>query len=511
MNKIKNFLKDYKLYIFFLITIAFFGTFAKLQYAVDTYSVFTTSTKESIKIFLTSGRFMTAIWFAIVGFLKLGNTARYLFSFGLAILFTTIALYKLDSLVKRFISNDFLSIIVTTLIIINPFSIEYFMYIEKGVLLFAVLLAVCAVEQFVKYLEGKELVKKNKKANSLNESDIKNKNDSKSKNYRKHLIFSGILVLLTTFSYQGVLAIYISIASIFIIKYSKNIKDFIINNVSMFLCYGLPAIINLLVIRIFFSNTRVNGSVNISEALEKIAQGSENMLYTYNILPKYFFFTMIIIATLISLIIIIKNKKISKIFGLIYVIILNVFLTLVPYIMQNTESIWMVARSSYAFASLFGLIILYTCVNIENEENIKTILFGLTCIVFIIVQFANFNKIEIAHYNLNYTDKMNSLEIGKMISNYQEETGIEVTKISIYQDESHAYTYQDIFASGDMNVSGFGPDWSDVEMINYYNGLKLERVEKSEDIQSRFEGKDWNDFSTEQIIFVEDTVHVCKF
>ncbi len=508
MNKIKNFFKDYKLYVFFLITIAFFGTFAKLQYAVDTYSVFTTSTKESIKIFLTSGRFMTAIWFAIVGFLRLGNTARYLFSFGLAILFTTIALYKLNSIVKKFISNDFLSIIVTTLIIINPFSIEYFMYIEKGVLLFAVLLAVCAVEQFVKYLEGKELIKEAKKDDPILEKD---KNILKNKSYRKHLVFSGILVLLTTFSYQGVLAIYISIASVFIIQYSKNIKDFIINNISMFLCYGLPAIINLLVIRIFFSNTRVNGSVNISEALEKIAQGSENMLYTYNILPKYFFLTMIIIATLISLIIIIKNKKISKIFGLIYVIILNVFITLVPYVMQNTESIWMVARSSYAFASLFGIIILYTCVNIENEENIKTILFGLTCIVFIIVQFANFNKIEIAHYNLNYTDKMNSLEIGKMISDYQEETGIEVTKISIYQDESHAYTYQEIFASGDINVSGFGPDWCDVEMINYYTGLKLERVEKSEDIQSRFKGRDWNDFSAEQVIFVGDTVHICKF
>ena len=80
---------------------------------------------------------------------------------------------------------------------------------------------------------------------------------------------------------------------------------------------------------------------------------------------------MIIIAALISLIIIIKNKKFSKIFGLIYVIILNVLITLVPYIMQNTESIWMVARSSYAFASLFGIIILYTCVNIENEEKAK--------------------------------------------------------------------------------------------------------------------------------------------
>ena len=186
---------------------------------------------------------MSAIWYAIVGFLRLGNTSKYLLTYGIAILSTTFALYKLNFIIKKFISNDFLSIIVSTLIIINPFSIEYFMYLEKGVLLFAVLLAVCAVEQFVKYLEYKDEEKNNTE-------------NVKGKKYRKHLIFSGILMLLVTFSYQGILAIYISIASIFVIKYSKNIKDFIVNNIWMFLCYGMPAIINLLIIRIFFSNAR---------------------------------------------------------------------------------------------------------------------------------------------------------------------------------------------------------------------------------------------------------------
>ena len=498
MDKLKNLLKDYKLYIFFLITLVFFGTFVKMQFAVDTYSVFTMSNKEIVNVFLTSGRFMSAIWYAIVGFLRLGNTSKYLLTYGIAILSTTFALYKLNFIIKKFIKNDFLSIIVSTLIIINPFSIEYFMYLEKGVLLFAVLLAVCAVEQFVKYLEYKD----EEKSNTEN---------VKSKKYRKHLIFSGILMLLVTFSYQGILAIYISIASIFVIKYSKNIKDFIVNNISMFLCYGLPAVINLLTIRIFFANSRVSGSVNFAETLEKISQGSEKMLYTYDILPKYFFSVMLIVVTVISLIIMIKNKKISKMFGLLYVAILNVLMTLIPFAMQDTESIWFVARSSYAFASLFGLIILYTCVNIEKEENLKTTLFGLACIIFAIIQFMSFNKMEIAHYNLNYTDKMNSLEIGKMINDYEKETGIEVTNISIYLDKSHAYTYSNIITSGDMNVSGFGPDWSDVEMINYYNGLKLVRVENSEEIKNRFAGKDWNDFSKEQVIFEGNTVHVCKF
>ena len=491
MEKIKNFFKDYKLYIFFLITMMFFGTFAKLQYTVDTYSVFTTSYMETVKIFLTSGRFLSAIWYAVTGILRLGNTAKYTLSFVMAILFATLAQYKLNKLVEKSIKNDFLSIIVSTLIIINPFSIEYFMYLEKGVLLFAIFLAVCSVEQFVKYLENKD-----------------SKQDNK---YKKHLLFSGIFMLLVTFSYQGILAIYISIASIFIIKYSKNIKEFLLNNVAMLVCYGIPALVNLLTIRIFFSNSRVSGSINILEALKKISEGIENMFYTYNILPKYFFLSMLIIATLISLVIIIKTKKFKAIFGLIYVVIMNIVITLVPFIMQDTESIWFVARSSYAVASLFGIIILFLYANVENEENIKNILYGAICILFVIIQFFYFNKIEIDHYNLNYTDKMNSLEIGKMINEYEEETGIEITKISIYQDEFPSYTYPEIFATGDTNLSGFAPDWSDVEMINYYNGLKLEKTEKSAEIQKKFEGKNWNNFDKEQIIFEGNTIHYCKF
>ena len=486
MEKLKNIFKDYKLYIFFLITIVFFGTYAKMQFATDTYSVFAMPTRDIVNHFLSSGRILSAMWFALVGVLRLGITSKNILTYSIAILSTTIALYKLNLIVKKFIQNNFLSIIVTTLIIINPFSVEYFMYLEKGVLLLSILMAVCAVEQFVKYLEDKGKGK-------------------------KHLVFSFIFMLISTFSYQGTVAIYIAIASIFIVKYSKNIKDFIVNNIWMFLCYGLPAIINLLIIRIFFSNARVNGAVNFADTLEKIVDGCKKMLATYNILPKYFFLIMTTIAILISLIIMIKSKKISKIFGLIYVAVLDVLITLAPFAMQNTDSIWFVARSSYAFASLFGLIILYTCVNIEKEEGLKNTLFNTICVIFAIVQFICFNNIEIAHYNLNYTDKMNSIEIGKMINEYQEETGIEVTNICIYLDASHAFSYQNIFTSGDMNVSGFGPDWSDVEMINYYNGLKLVRAEKDEELQNQFAEKDWDSFNKEQVIFVGNTIHLCKF
>ncbi len=489
MKKIKDTLKDGKLYIFLLITLVFFGTFARLQFAVDTYSVFTTPIKDTINIFLTSGRLLSAILYGIFGIFNFTSNKMYICSFLIAIISCTLALYKLYKIIRKDIKNDYLSLLLSTIIIINPFSIEFFMYLEKCIFFVAIFLAICAVEQFINFMQKI--------------------------NVKKSLVLSIVYMLLVTFSYQGVLAIFISIACIYVIKYSKNIKEFFINNISLFLCYGVPAIINLLVIRIFFSNSRVSGNINFGETIQKILDGLDKMFNTYNILPGDCYKIFFVITLIVSLIVIIKEKNFKAIFGILYVVALNILITIVPYFMQDTESIWFVPRSSYAFASILGLVILFTMINVRTEESkfiiVKESLFIILSVLLLIVQFYNFNKITIDNYNSNYTDKINSLKIGEMIRNYEDETGIEITGISMYLDKSHSYSYPLIFATGDINVNGFGPDWCDVEMINYYNNLNLERVENSEEVLEMFKEKDFNNFSEMQVVFIGNIVHICKF
>ena len=494
MEKIKNLLKNNKLYIFLLITLVFFGIFARMEYATDTYSVFEFSTEKLVLNFFQSGRFVTGAVFGLLCLVKIGNTAKYMLSFFLAIVMCLLSLYKVYKLLKKDIKSDFLAIILSTVIIINPFSIELFLFIEKGIMLLAVFLCICAVEQFVKFLEE----------------------ENKLKSIVKALIF----MLIATFSYQGVLAIFISLSSIYIIKYSKKIKDFILNNVVMFVCYGVPAIINFGTIRIFFDNSRVSGKIILAETIEKIAAGSEKMFQTYNILPENFYLVLVAITLAVLLISIIRNKenRIYKIFGLFYIILLNYIMTVIPIVMQDTASIWFVSRSSYAFASILGLIILYGVINVKARKNekekfdtIEDIIYLIIMLVLLVVQFYRFNIIEIDHYNLNYKDKINSLTIGELIKEYEQETGESITKISIYNDKNKSYTYKDIFTTGDINVSGLATNWSCIPMINYYNNLKLEEVENSKIIEDKFKEKDWDDFNKEQIVFENDTVHICIF
>lgn len=154
-NKVKEIVCDKNLYIFLFITILFFGAMYRLQYAPDTYNVFTNTLKTSVKHFLSCGRFVTGIaMYGVRGILHIGNEGTYLLSYGFAIICTVISLYKLNKLVKKEVKHDLISILITTLIIINPFSLELYVYIEKGILMLSVLLCVLAVEQIEKFLKG---------------------------------------------------------------------------------------------------------------------------------------------------------------------------------------------------------------------------------------------------------------------------------------------------------------------------------------------------------------------
>ena len=291
--------------------------------------------------------------------------------------------------------------------------------------------------------------------------------------------------------------------------------------------------INFAVIRLFFSNDRVNGAINFVESIQKVISGSKEMLATYTILPKYTFIVLITILFVLAIVLIFINKKdkistkILKILGIVYVCFATIAITIIPQLMQNTESIWFVPRSTYPFGAIVGIMCIFILVNTLNQNNITNknikglsklqrtqipiIIIGVICTVLLILQLFEFNKIEIDHYNLNYMDKMNSLTIGEEIKKYEQETGNKVTKICIYSDKNLNYTYPNIWAHKDINISGFGPDWSVIDMINYFNNIELVQVDGDPEIEMSFKECDWNDFSTDQIIFVGDTIHYCRF
>ena len=316
--------KSKELYIFSIIALLFFGAFWVLQYAPDTYSVFTNDLAHTVQHFLSCGRFVTgaAAYFAM-GILKLGNTGTYILSYVFAMVCLIVSLYRLNNLIRKDVKNDIISMLISTLILINPFSIELYMYIEKGIMLLSVLLCVLAVEQIDKFFQG------NKRA----------------------ILWGLFFMLVANCCYQGTVGLFVAISLIYIIKYSKNIKEFIINNIVVMLVYGIPALINFLSVRFLFSNARVNGEIILSESIYKMIAGTKSMIIsTYGLLPKYLFLAVIVVL----LGFIIYKSKGKKLLSALYLIAGTLFVTVAPQILQDTNSIWFVARSSYSMAAIIS-------------------------------------------------------------------------------------------------------------------------------------------------------------
>lgn len=488
-EKVNKYFKDKKLYLFGIITFLFFGIFVLTQYAPDTYFVFTSGAKNTLSHFFSCGRFVTGIAAAfVIGVLKLENNYIYFLSYICAIIFTVISLYKLYNLLQKDIKNELVCIILSTLVIINPFSFELFVYIEKSILMFSVLMCILAVEQINEFL-----INKNK----------------------KNILFSLIYMLIASCSYQGTIGIFVAISLIYIIKYSKTIKDFVYNNIIVALVYGLPAIVNFIIMKFTYYNSRIEGNIIISESIRKIVNGTIKLFIdTYNLLPKYMFIICIaaILLFIIYKTIINKNLKSKsfKILGSIYILIGVVSVAIVPQLLQSTASIWFVARSSYPIASIIGILLIYIFINFDLK-NIERSIIIILAIIFLFIQLTSFIKYGIDGYIVNYEDKQNTMKIISKITEYEEQTGNIITKIAFYQDKNPNYTYQNIKSSGDINIKALYPTWSAKDIINFYSKRKLEIVESNIEIKQIFSQEQWDNYSQEQMIFEKDTIHLCLY
>lgn len=491
MNKTKDIFKDTNLYLCGVITIVFFCVFMSMQYAPDTYFAFTNTTRAVMNQFLTGGRLVTAFVAGIcIGIMKMNDKIIYSLSYILAIICTTICLYKLSNLLNKDIKNKTICLMIATLIIINPFSFELFVYIEKGIMIFSVLMCILAVEQIEKCFSNKSW---------------------------KHAIIALIYVMIATCSYQGTVGIFVAISLFYIIKYSRNVKEFLLNNIKVATIYGVPAITNFLIVKFLGSNSRVEGQIIFSKSIEKIMQGLKSLLInTYNILPKYVFLIAIVgIIAFITYKIIVskeekKRNKILKFLAVIYILAGTLVATIAPQILQNTESIWFVARSSYPMASIIGILLMYTFYQFDikkSEKNAITVI----CILFLIIQLSCFTKLAIDGYIVNYKDKQEATEIIKQIETYEKETGNKITKIAIYHDKNTTYVHSGIKASGDINVRALCTDWASQFIINYYSGRRLETLKSNEEMQQKFIQQDWNQYDEKQIILENDTIHLCLY
>ena len=471
-----------KTMIFAIFTLLFFGIFIKINYSVDTYLLFASQNLGYVQEYLRSGRLVTVIFFRFMQLMKMQPEMMYSISFIIAIACITCAMSILFNVLKKYIKDEMLSGLVTIMIIINPFVIELWLFVEMGIMMLSILASVIAFKYFDEFIEQKD---------------------------KKNIYLCIFFLTIALFSYQGTVGIFIALSVLTIIINSTNIKHFLKNNLWMFLCYGIPTIINFLVVMLI-GNTRVGVKNNYFETFKFIINASGKHLFSgFGLYPISLFIILHIVSLLYVLFLILKQKqdKSKKCFYLLYIILMTYFFTIITIIPQDIKSAVMFPRNSYSFGSIIGIIFAFAIILLTKEEkkNQNKIMIYISFIV-LLMEFVQFTIIGINRYIVNYMDKYIALQIEEKINKYEKETGYTIKKLAIYNLDNSEVFYPDL--QDMINVSAKSEKLSNKALLVFYLRKELIDAEEDSKIYNKyFKDKNWKFFDLDQIVFYENTMH----
>lgn len=179
-------------------------------------------------------------------------------------------------------------------------------------------------------------------------------------------------------------------------------------------------------------------------------------------------------------------------------------------------------RMSFSFFMIQGLFLLLTLQlwgnSSEREE--KQAKQGTACLMltqliigmYVLVQLLSVQNIVVNRYASNAIDETYAGLMFQKILDYEEQTGIEVTKLATCNDQNVANYYQEVGATVDaINERILGKaNWS---IVCDVSGRLFERVDMDVDVyNSYFAGKNWDYFDLDQqLVIRDDTAYWCIY
>lgn len=471
-----------KLIIFGLVVLLFFITLTKMNYSVDTYLLFQSKNLEYVQEYLKSGRILTVLFFKVLYFLRASPVIMYSASFVLAIICTTFSIYILNTVLEKYIKNEVICSIISIAIIINPFVIELWLFVEMGIMMLSILACVTAYKFFDEYIVS---------------------------NDKKNIFITIICMIIALFSYQGTVAIFVALSIVSIVINNKELKSIIKNSIICLICYGIPTIINYVVVTLI-GNKRINSKIDLVQKIGFIINSTkEQLLQGFGLYPTMLFITIHLVVLVIAIFSILRqNNKVKNLTKLGYIVFMTYFFTIATIFPQDINSVVMFPRNSYAFGSIVGLIVSFIMItnNSDSNKNDKNNVLLIPIIALLMIELMQFHIIETNRYIVNDIDKKIVLEINNKISDYEEKTGNRITNIAIYNEENSHRFYSNI--NDNINVSALSEEMSRKAMMGYYTRRELNSIKTSEIIYDKyFKNKTWKEFNLNQVILDGDTIH----
>lgn len=476
------------------LNLLFYGMFVMPHYAADTYYTEAVGWTAVGENYYVAGRWLELLFCRLCEFLPVSFSAKLTLSWGIGILSVSAAAFVVYRLLGETLKDaanmrKVWHVLLSFMMVSNVFLLEDFIFAEfTGMMCLGILFDVLGAKYVIK---------------SIKERNV------------KFYAFGILFGILGVNGHQGNFAILAVLCVLFVEDTFDGVKQFIKNNLIIGSAYALPVLVNFLQTRIGGTNRAVQGGMDILASFLKASRGVLGLLRsTANLLPPYFYCVCVLIFGGLFVICAVQKKNIKAlVFGIYYAVIaaLGVY---APLMATELEYIDVAPRTVYILGGIIPVILIaaevhFARAGMPGKMRMWTAVFA---VLFLAVQYRGLLKIETAHFKANAADHYEAQIVADMLREHEEETGVRVTKMAIYWDDSVTGQAPGVAGYGIINERMLANDWAGQAVIHFYTGYELGWADKSEEIyQEYFEGKNWNQIEEEQMVIVGDTAHFCAY
>lgn len=490
--KIKRYLEKNKtnileFVIILAITLIIFIPFLTGHYATDTYNIANIGYKNyAINWSLNDGRIFMAIIGLIADKINISIEAYVFVTLFSALIISCISVCVLKKVIEKYkkpknILQNIILVIISYVTIFNFMYLEDMYFVESVVMATSVLLYLLTADILV----------------------------TKNKNY---IIKSLVLTILGILCYQGTIGILFAFVILFTILKNKNdIKRIIIDLIKSGVTALVAVLLNIGTVKIVgnlmgMKQTRLGDLSNIFRNIRTIFLTLPNILQeTCNLFPRNALLLFLGLLTMSVILYVMINKKykehiVIKYFSIALITILG---SCVTYILTLTS--FYTGRLRNALGAVVGILFLFIFSETDvfeniNKNNKKFILGMLTITILIsymIIVVINSESIMLQHKRVNKLEKIEVNKIEQYIEEYENNTGIKVTKIAKIVDTGNL---DKSYFEGTKNKTSFTHNairtsWAADGVINFYTNRDLETVKiDAKSKENYLRNKDNNDY-----------------
>ena len=486
MNKMKK----QELIIFILITLVTMLCFLPIiigHYSTDTYRLIEMGYKEyAIKFSLNDGRIFMSLIGLIASKINIGIILYVSILTTIGILISNMCVLKIYKIVNRDKEKiNYLLLCISYITIYNCMYLENLYFTECIVMALSIYLFILAADKLV----------------------------------NKDCFFIPLLLtIIGVFCYQGTINFFITFSFLLVIIKEKKINKKVIVKMEIVLVICLCSmILNIIQVKICgmllnLEQTRTGGVNLIIDNIKYMISNLDELILKHYIFPKGLLFLFWIITIISVLIYEYKNDNNSQ--NIINLILLTI-IAVVSSILINIVSLssFALARMIFSIGALEGLFYIYIYSNMEilSKKNYK-IIFIIIFITYLIINIYNTESILIKHKIANRLDKEEALKVNEIITEYEDENNVKIENISISVDKNVTWTYKKLNDDSPYSHRALMIWWDNVEVINYYTGRHLKRVDMDKDIYIKyFKNKNWDELDKEQFVFEGNTLYCCSY